>query len=242
MNDSRMAELEAKLDVVSGALRKAEERATVGQLALEVLHEIRNPLEALGHLIYLANEDADDAGKIREYMRLAEEQMSQLRHVASQTLGFTRTHPSTKPIDLVALSEAALRIHGRAIRTKKIRLVKRLPEQLVAPVFRGEMLQAISNLLMNAIDALPESGTLHLRLVKCRGEVRLTVADNGHGIPEGHLHAIFEPFFTTKGEDGTGLGLALTKKIIDHHDGKIRVRSSVHPARCGTAFKICLPA
>ncbi len=242
MDESRIAEFEARLDVVANALRKAEERATAGQLALEVLHEIRNPLEALGHLIYLATEDAEHPAQVREYMSLAEEQMVNLRHIASQTLGFARTTSAAKPMDLVALSEAALRIHRRAIRTKKIHIVKKLPEQLVTAVYRGEMLQAISNLLMNAIDALPESGTLHLRLKKLHGQIHLTVADNGHGIPKDLLPDIFKPFVTTKGENGNGLGLCLTKKIIDHHEGSIRVRSSKHADRCGTTFKISLPA
>lgn len=242
MEDQRIAELQARVAVATEAHRKAEERATAGQLALEMVHEIRNPLEALGHLAYLASEDAGHPDKVREYMKLAEEQMTHLRHLANQILGFAKASSSTVPMDLVAVAEGALRIHRRALQSKKVRLVKDLPEELVAPVYRGEMLQALTNLLGNAIDSLPDEGTIYLRMRKHKDEVHLVVADTGHGIHADHLARIFEPFFTTKGERGTGLGLALTKKIVDHHQGTIRVRSSVSPSRSGTTCKVRIPA
>jgi len=242
MIQSSTSELQARLDGMTEAFRKCEERSTAGRLALEMIHEIKNPLEALGHLTYLALEQADDPCLIRHYMRLAEEQMSLLRHIAHQTLGYAKSSDEAKPIDLVALAEAALRIHQRTIYTKKIHLVKDVPEKLIVQLYMGEMLQVISNLVVNAVDALKTYGTLHLRLKTYKGRVHLLIADNGHGIPAEHIDVIFEPFFTTKGEQGTGLGLALTKKIIDHHDGQIRVRSSVRTDRSGTAFRISLPS
>ena len=242
MDDPGIAELQARLAVATEAMRKAEERATAGQLALEMLHEIRNPLEALGHLTFLAREDAINADKVREYMHLAEEQMVHLRHITSQTLGFARSSASTKPMDFVAVAEAALRIHQRAIRAKNVNLLKDVPDRLIAPGYRGEMLQALSNLLVNALEATEEEGTLYLRLRKTNNEIQLVVADTGHGIPQEDVDAIFDPFFTTKGDQGNGLGLAVTKKIIDHHAGRIRVKSSVRLHRSGTTFRICLPA
>ncbi len=107
--------------------------------------------------------------------------------------------------------------------------------------YTGEMLQVVSNLIVNALDALPEDGVLYLRLRKRRGQVEFVIADNGHGIPPDHGDTIFQPFFTTKGDGGTGLGLALSKRIIERHNGRIRVRSSVRPGKSGTAFKISLP-
>lgn len=240
--DAETAELRAHLAVATEALRRAEERATAGQFALEMLHEIRNPLEALGYLIHLATEDAAEAEKVREYLRLAEEQMGLLRHVASETLGIARVSASSQPIDFVAVADAALRIHHRVMRSKKIKLVRDCPERAVAHGYRGEMLQAISNLIVNALESMENEGTIYLRLRKHKDNVQLTIADNGHGISKEHMALIFEPFFTTKGERGNGLGLALTKKIIDHHSGRIRVKSSVRPNRSGTTFRISLPA
>jgi signal transduction histidine kinase len=104
------------------------------------------------------------------------------------------------------------------------------------PVDTGEILQVVSNLIVNSLDALPADGTLCLRLRKRADEVDLVIADNGHRIPIEHHDLVFQPFFTTKQERGTGLGLAPSKKIIEKHRGKIRMRSSVRPGRNGTTF------
>lgn len=221
---------------------KTDERTTAGQLALEMMHEIRNPLEALSHLTYLTLEEKNDPDKVEKYMLLATEQMKMLNRVASQTLGFARVSDSAKPIDLVDLAEAALRVHRRAIEAKKIHLVKDLPGDVVAEVKQSQMLQVLSNLLHNALDALPDEGTLSLRVRKRADRIHLLVADNGQGIPSEHMERVFEPFFTTKQQAGNGLGLSLSKRIVEDHRGTITIRSSVRPGRQGTVLKISLPA
>jgi signal transduction histidine kinase len=232
---------EQRLAVATEALRRAEERAIAGRLALEIMHEVKNPLEALGHLTYLALQDADDPVKVRKYLLLAEEQMANLAHIARQTLSFAQQTERPRAVDLVHVTEAALRIHQRQIEERRIHLVRDLPEGAVAEVFTGEMLQVVSNLIVNALDALPAEGTLRLRVRKRKNEVDFVIADNGHGISPQHSGAIFQPFFTTKGNKGTGLGLALSKRIIERHHGRIRMRSSIRTGKSGTAFKISLP-
>lgn len=241
MDATAISDLQSKLAMATESLQRAEERAVAGQLALEVMHEIKNPLEALGHLTYLALEEADDPEKVRSYMRLADEQLATLSFISSQTLGFAKSSPSPKSIDFVGLAEAALRIHQRAIEAKKVRLVKVFPENLMAEAYTGQMLQVISNMVVNALDALPSDGTLYLRLRKRQGQLHLVIADNGHGIPSEYIGKIFEPYFTTKGERGTGLGLTLSKNIVERHRGTIRIRSCVRPGRSGTTIKISLP-
>ena len=236
------AELQAKLMLATEALRKAEERALIGQFALEVMHEIRNSVDALGHLTHLASEEADDPGKVRDYLEQAKEQMATVHQIAGQTLGFARVVPTPKSTDLSALVEAAVRVNHRRVYAQGIHLVRDLPQGISADVKSSEILQALSNLLGNALDALPEQGTISLRLRKRGNGVQILIADNGHGIPAEHLGRLFEPFFTTKEDRGTGLGLALTKKIVERHGGRICVRSSVAPQRSGTTFKISLPA
>jgi signal transduction histidine kinase len=223
------------------ALRECERRATAGRLALELMHEIRNPLEALGNLVFLAREDANSSAELQFYMRLAEEQLATLNQLVSHTLSFARFSVHPKMMDLVAIAEAALRIHQRTIERKKIHLVKQLPDGLTAQLYSVEMLQVVSNLLMNAVDALPDNGVLCLRLREGQSQIHLLVADNGHGIPAEHRGEIFKPFFTTKEDEGTGLGLALSKEIVERHRGKIEMRSSVRPDKSGTAFRISLP-
>ena len=233
---------EGQLAIATEALRKAEQRAVAGRLALEIMHEVKNPLEALGHLTYLALQEADDPAKVREYLLQAEEQMLNVTRIAKQTLSFSQQVDRLRAIDLVTVAEAAIRIHQRVIDEKRIHLVKDLPEGAVTEVFTGEMLQVISNLIVNALDALPAGGILRLRVRRRKDQIDFVIADNGHGIPNGHTGAIFEPFFTTKADKGTGLGLALSKRIVERHNGRIRVRSSVRAGRSGTAFRISLPA
>jgi signal transduction histidine kinase len=232
----------SKLALLSEALRRADERAVAGQLALEMIHEIRNPLEALANLVYLSTLNAENCASVRTYLSMAEEQIVILNQIANKTLNVAKPIRVPHPANLVGVAEAALRIHQRAIQTKRVRLVKDLPDEAIAKVHTSEILQVISNVIDNALDALPPEGTLCLRLRKRHGEVQFLIADNGHGVEKEHRTEIFQPFFTTKEEHGTGLGLALSKTIVERHRGKIRMRSSVRPGKSGTIFKISLPA
>jgi signal transduction histidine kinase len=236
------ANLQSKLAIATEALGRAEERAAAGQLALEVIHEIQNPLQALQYITYLALAEAKYPTRVRKHLKMADEQLATLGQITTQTLGFARSSQSARPIDLAELAEAALRIHRRKIEDKQVHLVKDLPRDLIAEVHTGEILQVISNLIVNAVDALPNGGILSLRVRKVQGKIRFSIADNGHGIPAEYSREIFQPFFTTKRESGTGLGLAISKKIIERHNGVIRMRSSVRPGKSGTIFHICLPA
>ena len=236
-----IADLQSRLADVSEALRRAEERATPGLLALELMHEIRNPLEAVGNLTYLAMEEADDSEAVRAYLRRIEEQLATLNHIASHTLGFARTTGSPQQVRLATLAEAALRIHQSRVKAQQIRVVKDFQQELIAQVYTTEMLQVMSNLIVNSLDALPRDGTLRMRLRQRDHEIHIVVADNGRGIPAEHIDRIFEPYFTTK-KVGNGLGLALSKKIVEHNRGRIQLRSSVRPGKSGTTFKISLPA
>jgi signal transduction histidine kinase len=242
MSTDDFSELQAKFAIATERLQKSEERAAAGQLALEVMHEIRGPLEALGYLMFLALQEPENPERVRDYICRAEEQLSTLTQIASQTLGFARTSRTPRPSDLVNVAEAALRIHQRAIEAKRVHLVKELPEKLVVDTYTGELLQVVSNVVVNALDALPPNGTLRLRLRKRAGEVQFVIADNGHGIPKEHASDIFQPFFTTKEQRGTGLGLALSRNIVERHKGRISMRSSVRPGKSGTIFKISIPA
>lgn len=206
------------------------------------MHEIRKPLDALDNLLYLSFQKAGEPEAVRNYVRLAREQTATLSQISATVLDFARYSLVPKPTCLVAVAKAALRIHQKAIEAKKIHIVKNFPESLKAQVHSGEILQLVSNLVANALDALPPEGTVWLKLRKRRDQVHLVVADNGHGIPYEVVAQAFQPFFTTKGDRGTGIGLSLSRKVVDHHHGEIRLRSSVRPGKSGTMFKITLPA
>jgi signal transduction histidine kinase len=218
-----------------------QERAIAAQLALELMHDLRNPLEALSYLTYLALQDIDDPVKVRSYLHSAQEQMAILDGLARQPLDFARNYHAPRLSDLGMVAESALRIHQRTIESKKIHLVREIPRRVIASIHSVEILQVVSNLVVNALDALPQCGVLRIRLRQRGSSIHILVADNGHGISPKHSEVIFQPFFTTKGEHGTGLGLALSKRIIGHHGGIIQVRSCVTPGRSGTVFRISLP-
>jgi signal transduction histidine kinase len=177
---------------------KADERATAGLLALELMHEIRNPLDALDNLIYLSLQKAGEPETVRGYLRLAREQTATLSQISATVLDFARCSLLPKSTCLVAVPEAALRIHQTTIEGKRINVVKNLPESLNAQVHSGEILQLVSNLIANALDAPPLEGTLWLKLQKRRDQVHLVVADNGHEYPANPSLRFFSRFSRRK--------------------------------------------
>lgn len=222
-------------------LRKSQSIAAAGQFAAAIMHDINNPLEAASNLAYLVDREAENPAQVREYIHLLQEQLANVTQIAQQTLGFYKCTAPARPTDLVGVAQAALRVHEHKINAKKLRLEKFLPDDAIVKAHPGEMLQVLSNLIANALDALPVSGSLAIRIRKCEEEAHVTVIDNGHGIPEPVLAKIFEPFFTTKQERGAGLGLAISKSIIERHHGRLRARSCTRQGRSGTAFRISLP-
>ena len=164
MAELTIPEFKARLTAAEVALRRAEIRATVGQLALEMIHEIRNPLEALSHLTFLARESADNPEQVRIYLDMAEEQMANLRYISGKTLSYSHSAFTTERADLVKVAEAAIRIHHASFVRKHIQLVTDFPEQVTAHIHFGGMLQVISNLIANAIDAISANGTVRLKL------------------------------------------------------------------------------
>jgi signal transduction histidine kinase len=223
------------------ALLESRSLALAGQFAAFTIHEINGSLEAIANLNYLVCASADDPEQVVKFSNLLEEQLRILMGLSHQTLSFYHSTDTTESIAIESLAEAALRIHRQKVAAKKISLQKKLAKDVVVEGHSGAMLQVFSNLIGNAVDALPEKGTLQLRARCCGEEVHILIADNGHGIPREIQPRIFEPFFSTKKERGTGLGLAITKAIVEKHRGRIRSRSSTRSERSGTAFRISLP-
>ena len=222
------------------ARRRADELAVAGRLALELMHEIKNPLDALGNLTYLTLEEAESPQLVRKYMKLAEEQVAMLNRLAAQTLGTARSSGTHRPEALHILIECALRVHRKNIEAKQIHLVKKLQEDLVAEVHAGEIVQVISQTSLRILSTrCRRMAPLVFILARTR-TASASVSDNGLGIPKAKAKEIFKPFYTTK-DTGTGLGLHISKKIVEGHRGTISMRSSVRPGKSGTTFTISLP-
>jgi signal transduction histidine kinase len=230
-----------KLQKLEEALQESQTQALAGQFAASTMHEVNGPLEAITNLNYLVQTCSDDGVQVRNYSSLIDEQLLALTTISRQTLSFYHSKDTVEPIVIAQLVEAALRIHRKEIAVKGIRLIKKLPADMTVESHAGSMLQAFSNLIGNAVEALPARGTLQIRSRCTDAQAHILFADNGSGIPAAIRSKIFEPFVSTKRERGTGLGLSITKSIIERYHGRIRNWTSTRIGRSGTAFRISLP-
>jgi signal transduction histidine kinase len=215
-------------------------------LAASIAHEINNPLEAVTNLIFLARTAGAANAEGEKFLGLAEEELKRAAHITKQTLGFYRDSTFPTRFDIVQVIEDVLSLYARRIEGKRVQVRTQYVNPAEMHGMAGEIRQAISNLVANAVDAMPNSGgTLHIRVRRTRHSqngpaLRITVGDTGMGIPVELQKRIFEPFFTTKQETGTGLGLWLTKNIVKRHRGTVRVLSS-NIGKTGTVFLLTLP-
>jgi PAS domain S-box-containing protein len=225
------------------ALLRSEKLASVGRMASTIAHEINNPLETIGHAVYLALTDPGTSLQAKSYLDLAVQELQRVTHITTQTLAFHRENITPKLIDLRESADSVLKFFAARLKSREITVEKRYAEVECIRAIGGEIRQVISNLLSNSMDAMPNHGKIQFRLSRSIGRnearlVRFTIADTGSGIPPEQLKNIFEPFFTTKEVVGTGLGLWVTKEIVEKHGATIRVRSK--PGK-GTVFSIAFP-
>ncbi len=231
------------------ALRSSERLAATGRLAASIAHEINNPMAAVTNLIYLIQNAPELDGSVRQYARLAQDELSRMARITRQMLGFYRESAKPAPVQISELLDNVFELYGRRIRNSGAGIEKQYEPVPAVPIYPGEMRQVFSNLLLNALDAVGEGGRVRVHVYAARSfrdprhsGVRIVIADNGPGIRPEFSRRIFEPFFTTKGQKGTGLGLWVSQGIIQKHHGSIRVHSSCQPGRHGTCFSIFLPA
>jgi PAS domain S-box-containing protein len=225
-----------------------ERLAATGRLAASIAHEINNPLEAVTNLLFLANSDPSVSESVQRYLNHADQELGRVVQIAQQTLRFYRDTTSPVPTNIPQVLDSVLDLYSRKMSYKKLRIERRY--QAVTEIYSllGEVRQVFSNLLANAIDASSDECKLVLRVKPGREwkhgrgiGIRVTIADQGTGIPAALRTRVFEPFFSTKQDVGTGLGLWITKSLIEKHGGSIRFRSSIQPGRTGTMFSVFLP-
>ena len=243
MDDSLTREqLQVRLQATEEALQKSERLAVASRYAAAVMHEVNNPVEALINLVYLTRQARNDPQKVEENMEIADRQLETIANIARRTLSFYRDQSQATDFDLVDLAKAALKIHAERARKQQINVRMRSDGPAFASVFAGEILQILSNLIVNSFDALPElGGKLCIRVKRVGDQIHITVADNGKGIEEKIYKNIFSPHNTSK-PHGTGLGLWLSQSIAKKHGGRIHCRSSVARGINGTTFRLSLPA
>ena len=234
-----------RLQQLEEALRESQAMAAAGQFATAMMHAINDPLEAITNLNYLTQTSSLDDLQVRHYTALIDTQLELLARISRQTRSFYQPALTTEAeagelSEIHLIVEAALHMHRHNINGKKIRLAKRLIRNVIVEIHPKAMLHVFSSLIENALEALPNSGSLHVRLRCTAREAHLMVADNGHGIDPQVRLTMFDFFSSTKAR-GQGLGLAITKAILERNRGRIRSRTSTREGRSGTAFRISMP-
>jgi signal transduction histidine kinase len=180
---------------------------------------------------------------------LADAEISRLSRIVKQSLSYYRTGAESKDVDLSILVEQSLDVFSGIVRGAGIEVKQKLTFGMLISGYPDEIRQVIDNLLLNAVEATPKGGHISISVRKSRSwkngtppGVRLTIADNGCGMPPEQLANIFEPFFTAKSKKGTGFGLWVVNSLVGKHDGVIRIRSSQPVGKSGTVFSILFPS
>ncbi|MGI4828374.1 MAG: sensor histidine kinase [Janthinobacterium lividum] len=246
LNQQLQTEMHAR-QKAEEALISSEKLASVGRMAAVLAHEINNPLESVTNLLYLAQTAEGVPDEVRNYLEIADGELRRIAHITRQTLGFYREIATPTTFRVAGLFDSIVDLLHAKIVSRRAIVDLQCGLHLQVTAFQGELRQVFSNLVRNSLDAIQEGGTITLRATvhtATRGEwasLRISVSDNGHGISPAALANIFQPFFTTKGMVGNGLGLWVSRQIIEKHDGAIQVRSRTGGSFQGTTFSVVLP-
>jgi signal transduction histidine kinase len=252
--ESQITDLVERVQRSETELLRSEQLAAVGQLAAGIAHEFRNPLMPMKMLVQAALERNDGRGLCGRQLEVVEEEIERLERSIQVFLEFARpVSPEMSEFDIVAVVSQALELVEARAQKQAVGLRRRLPEapiMMVADV--GQIRQVLLNLLLNALDAMPEGGEAAISIRRFAPDdlpaaarsiawCEIRISDSGTGLADDVMSRVFEPFVTTK-ETGTGLGLSICKRIIIAHGGEIAARNLPHG---GAEFNFrlpCLPA
>ena len=225
------------------ALLQAEKIAATGRMAATIAHEINNPLEAVMNLMYLLRPMIADPAGI-SYFQSVETELGRVSHIAKQTLGYYREHASASRASLAEIVLHAITIYEPRCTATGIEITKALNSSRKTVLRRGEMMQVVSNLIMNSVYAMQAGGVLFISVEDAVGfpdGIVLTIQDDGVGIAKVDLSRVFEAFFTTRNTVGTGIGLFVAKQFIEGHGGRIEIESRQNGEDRGTTVRVFLP-
>jgi PAS domain S-box-containing protein len=223
------------------ALVAAERQALVGRLTFSLAHEIGNPLQSvMGCLNLIQDTVGDEQPRVRELLEIGQEELRRTGAIVDRLRDVTRSADpqNRETTDVNGLLDRVLTLTEQHVADHHVRLMWRpsdeLPEVSAVP---GRLHQVFLNLILNAVEAMPEGGELDVRTERRDSRVCAMVRDTGVGIPPHRRERLFQPFYTTK-ETGMGLGLYITRQIVKEHEGEIAV---VSEEGVGTTFTVCLP-
>jgi two-component system, NtrC family, sensor histidine kinase HydH len=230
--ERHIAEIVERLERSELEVLRNEQLAAVGQLAAGIAHELRNPLMPIKILVQAALDRGDDRGLHGRQLEVVEEEIEQLERSIQMFLDFARPRELEKAqVDVVGIAEQTLDLVAGKAERQEVTIHETLPDEAVwIDADSGQIRQILLNLMLNALEALPEGGRIEVQIERSEsagvagegpgGRATIRVADNGPGLPAALLERIFDPFVTTK-ETGTGLGLSVCKRMTEAHGGSI---------------------
>jgi signal transduction histidine kinase len=220
-------------------MSRAEHLATLGELATGLAHEIRNPLAGIAGVIEIISRDLPVTSPARGMVKDVRLEINQINRILTDLLETARPHPPMMMrSSLNTTVEHAVMLARQQVLSQPIKIELKQAQDLGEVEHDSDQIhQVLLNLLLNAVQAIEGAGTVRVDIGSQDDFARVTVSDTGRGIPEQQLAQIFRPFYTTRG-NGTGLGLSLTRRIIEEHHGRINVTSVVGK---GSSFEVLLP-
>ena len=215
-------------------------------MAATIAHEINNPLEAVTNFIFLAMGAEGLPEETSRYLHMADRELARAGQITRQMLGFYRGNSKPRWVPVSELIQDVVTIYNRKLRNKELTTSVSADSSLEVYVKDGELRQILLNLTANAADACHEGGKIWFRAHRAanwKGSgdgIRITIADNGSGMSPDVQRRVFAPFFTTKAAHGTGIGLWITKCLVEQQGGYVHFRSSQGKKR-GTIMSLYLP-
>lgn len=232
------------------ALLANEKLAVAGRLAATIAHEIHNPLDSVSNLLYLMRTGVSEE-ESRHFMDMAEQELARVTQISRAMLGLYRESKAPVQVDLREMLLEILLLMERRFTDLDVTMHADLPNSVVVDAFPAELRQVFTNLITNAAEAASPGGQVRVSIIpqaagigadgqKLQAGATIIIADNGEGVPESVRPHLFQPFFTTKGEHGTGLGLWVSRGIINKHGGSIDLDSSTDNGAHGTIVSVFL--
>ena len=228
--------------LAEAAVLRSEKLAAMGRLASTVAHEINNPLEAVTNLLYLIRTDDSLSEVAREYLSTAETELARLSEITRLTLGFVRTSATRRTVVVDDVVENVLTLFRQRFTTRGIVVEREYEQGLEIHMAPHELRQIVTNLVSNASDAVSgKDCRIRVRIGAEGPKAVIVVEDSGHGIADHDLARIFDPFFTTKDDIGTGIGLWVTKELVESNGGRVLAESGDLERGMKTRFRVELP-
>ncbi len=220
---------------------RAERTLTIGQMARAIVHDLRSPLTSIRGLADLLLGRAPEHDAARPHLATIIAEVDRLTRLTGDLLQFSREAPPLQrgTVKLADLARRTLAPLAPRLQSSEVRLDLDLDEEARAVLDAQRMIRVLHNLIANAVEAMPRGGTLTLRCVRGSDRALLEVRDTGCGMAEDVRRRVFEPFFSHGKRNGTGLGMAIVRKIVEEHGGTIRLDSA--PGK-GTTVLLALPS